>query len=26
MTATLIFTGLLMQSHGREKEQTRTQS
>jgi hypothetical protein len=26
MAATLIFTGLLMQSHGREKEQTRTQS
>ena len=26
MTATLIFTGLLMQSHGREKEQSRTQS
>lgn len=26
MTATLIFTGLLMQSYGREKEQARTQS
>gem|GEM_PF-1985954 len=26
MTATLIFTGLLMQSYGREKEQTKTQS